>query len=189
VTVFLNALAGILPGLAVLLLAHPSRSQGSEFSGSSAWENTARTRLYLGAKLPGEAQDEGEPGEDVRYLARRKSNYSMKDWRKFNYRDGVLVPEAAEVQGGIVAEIRNRRAEEIVLAGLLQLSSKGIHSTDGATSPRYLPRQMKEYKLTADLGRKELAEALRSLLMAGKITKGKVGEYANRGPMMGLQIA
>ena len=67
VTAFLNALAGALQGKAIILLAHPSRSQGSEFSGSSAWENTARTRLYLGPTLPDQNQGEGiEPTDSVR---------------------------------------------------------------------------------------------------------------------------
>jgi RecA-family ATPase len=45
VTVFVNAVAGALPGCAVILVGHPARSIGSEFSGSSAWEAVTRTRL------------------------------------------------------------------------------------------------------------------------------------------------
>ena len=38
----------------------------------------------------------------MRYLARRKTNYTAKDWRRFTYQDGILVPDAVEVTGGIV---------------------------------------------------------------------------------------
>jgi hypothetical protein len=188
VTSFLNALSGALQGRAILLLAHPARSAGSEFSGSSAWENTARTRLYLGAKLPGEKPDAEEPADDVRYLARRKSNYSPKDWRKLNYRDGVLIPEAPEATGGIVGHLKNQAAERLVLTALQRLTDMGHHPTDGHTGPRYLPRMMKDYNLAGDLGRKELTEAFRRLMLDGKLIRGKVSEYANRTPIYGLKV-
>ena len=189
VTVFLNQLAGVLPGLAVLLLAHPSRGAGSEFSGSSAWENTVRTRLYLGAKLPGDTQDDGDTSDDVRYLARRKSNYSSRDWRRFNYRDGVLVPEAVEASGGIISHLRSKAAEKLVLDALVKLAEMGITATDGTTSPRFLPKAMLDYKLGADHSKRDLADAMRSLMLNGKISRAKVGEYANRTPVMGLKAA
>jgi hypothetical protein len=94
--------AGALPGMAVLLLAHPARAAGSEFSGGAAWENAARARLYLGDKLPDQkAEPDEEPAENVRYLARRKPNYTAKDWRRFTYQDGVMVPDAVEMTGAI----------------------------------------------------------------------------------------
>jgi len=191
VTVFLNALAGALKGLAILLLAHPARSLGSEFSGSSAWENTARTRLYLGAKLPGEKQDSDaeEDSETVRYLARRKSNYSSRDWRKLNYRDGVLIPEAPEVTGGIVSEIRTRNAEALVLAGLERLNAMGLNVTDGHTSHRYLPRLMLEYKLGGEMSQHDLAAAMRSLMLGGRISRERTGQGSNRNPVYGLKLA
>jgi hypothetical protein len=189
VTVFLNALAGALPGRAILLLAHPARSAGSEFSGSSAWENTARTRLYLGAKLPGEKQDGDEAtSDDVRYLARRKSNYSNRDWRKFNYRDGVLVPEAAEITGGIVGHLKTQAAERLVLKAIERLAEMGVTATDGTTSPRFLPRAMKDYNLSGDFSRRELADAMRKLMLAGKVVRTKVGERDNRNPVYGLKV-
>jgi hypothetical protein len=190
VTAFLNALAGVLPGRAILLLAHPARSVGSEFSGSSAWENTARTRLYLGAKLPGEKTDpDDQPQDDVRYLARRKSNYSSRDWRKFNFRDGVLVPEAVEASGGIVGHLRGQAAERLVLTALERLAAMGITATDGSTSPRYLPKTMQEYKLSGDYSKRDIAEAMRQLMLAGKVVRAKVAQRDNRTPVYGLQIA
>ena len=86
VTLFNNTLAGALSPCTVLWIGHPSRQAGSEFSGTSAWENSVRTRLYLGPTLPGEKtkSNEGDeaPPDSVRYLARRKANYAAKDWRR-----------------------------------------------------------------------------------------------------------
>lgn len=189
VTMFLNALAGALPGMAILLLAHPARSSGSEFSGSSAWENTARTRLYLGSQLPDQKPDpDNAPQDDVRYLARRKANYSAKDWRKFTYKDGVLVPDESEAQGGMVAHIKSQNAERAIVAGLKRLAEMHLHPTDGATSPRYLPRLMNEYKLTEGFNRAELADAMRKLMLDGRIERGEVGRNEHRSVIVGLRV-
>jgi phage/plasmid primase-like uncharacterized protein len=188
VTMFLNALAGALPGRAVMLLAHPARSAGSEFSGSSAWENTARTRLYLGTKLPDQKADPDEqPDEAVRYLSRRKANYSNRDWRRFTYHDGVLVPEAVEATGGIVGHLRDQATERVVLAGLKRLQETGLSPTDGKTSPRYLPRMILEYKLGDSHSSAELGAAMRRMILDGRLRRATVGKNENRTPIYGLQ--
>lgn len=188
VTSFLNALTGALPGRAILLLAHPARTTGSEFSGSSAWENTVRTRLYLGSKLPDQKPDHDEtPQDDVRYLARRKANYSNKDWRKFTYQNGVLVPEDVATNGGVVAEIRQRNAEKIALDGLERLKGMGLFPTEASNSRRFLPKMMAEYELGQGYGKNEIASAMRRLMLTGRIRKAEVGRGADRHPIMGLE--
>ena len=60
--------------LTILLLGHPSKSalaDGSGFSGSTAWENGVRSRLYL--SRPENA------GPDERILSRAKANYAGGD--------------------------------------------------------------------------------------------------------------
>jgi hypothetical protein len=53
----------------VILLAHPSLSglKGSGLSGSTAWENSVRSRSYLSRQ---------EDSDEIRVLSRKKSNYS-----------------------------------------------------------------------------------------------------------------
>ncbi len=192
VTLFMNALAGALPGRAILLLAHPARALGSEFSGSSAWENVARTRLYLGAKLPGEKLDpaDDEPAEDVRFLARRKANYSSRDWRRFLYKDGVLVPDAAEAAGsagGMVGYLRDQQAERIVLESLEKLRSMGIDATESTSSPNYLPKLITNYGFHEGRSRQEIASAMRRLRVDRRLERAVVGEYANRTKKYGLR--
>ena len=190
VTAFMNALAGALPGRAIVLLAHPARSAGSEFSGSSAWENCARTRLYLGTRLPDQKLEADEhPADDIRYLARRKANYSNRDWRKFTFREGVLVPEAVDTAGGIVGHLRAQAAERAVLAALERLQGMSLDPTDGTRSPRFLPRLMQEYKLTEKCSKAEVTEAMRRLMVDGRLVRTVVGKYDNRSPMYGLRRA
>lgn len=191
VTVFLNGLSGFLGReRALLLLAHPSRAQGSEFSGSGAWENVARTRLYLGPKLPGDTSkptEDAPEAEDCRYLCRRKGNYSAKDWRRFTLQNGVLVPDQAS--GGLVASIRADQALDIVLKGLQSLTDKGLEASEGGRSPNYLPKLLLEYKLGGGRNRSELSAAMRALILDGRITKTIVGRNSNRNPRYGLQLA
>lgn len=193
VTMFLNGLSGILPGRAILLLGHPSRSMGSEFSGSSAWENVARTRLYLSDKLPTEqADDEADPNSASRYLSRRKSNYrDNRDWRKFDYKDGVLLPEYAASQGGggIIETIRERNAEKAVVEGLQQLQKIQLWPCETPNSPRFLPRMLQEHKLSNGQSKSDLAGAMRRLMVDGTLVISEVGTYGNRNPMRGLKLA
>lgn len=190
VTAFLNALSGALSGRAVMLLAHPSRAAGSEFSGSSAWENTARTRLYLGSTLPGEKPDpEASPEDNVRYLSRRKSNYSPKDWRRLTYAEGALTPDEPESPGGLIANIRAGNAERAIISALSKLTSMGVIANDGSRSPNYLPKLMGEYKLDDGFNRRELAVALRTMMVDGKLKRGEVGKRQNRTPQFGLKVA
>lgn len=189
VTAFMNRLSGELPGRAIMLLSHPSRAPGSEFSGSGAWEAVARTRLYLGRKLP-DQPDEGEAREDdtTRYLARRKANYGPRDYRRFDYNNGVLVQDVTEGAGGIIGSIRKRKALEVVIDGLLRLAEKQIRTTDGKTSPQYLPRVLKDYELDDGLTIRDLGDAMRQAVMSGRIERGVIGRYENRTPMYGLRV-
>lgn len=187
VTAFLNALSGALPGRAILVLAHPSRSSGSEFSGSSAWENVARTRLYLGATLPGEKPDpDAEPQDNVRYLARRKANYSPKDWRRMTYAEGALTPDESENSGGMIEKIKAGRAERAILAALQKLATMGLHGTHGKRSAHFLPKMMAEYHLDEGIASRELTAAMRSLMVEGRIKTEKIGTTQNRHPIIGL---
>lgn len=190
VTAFLNHLSGALGPRALLLLSHPSRAQGSEFSGSGAWENVARTRLYLGAELPGQKPNADEPtDQDDRYLCRRKSNYSVKDYRKLHYESGVLVPEMAQEAGGLIGALREQHADKVVLEAVQKLTGMGITSNEGVRSDGYLPKLIMQYRLCNGQTQPEIASAMRRLQSDGKLTKGVVGKNQNRTNKMGFIIA
>ena len=189
VTAFLNALAGALPGKAIILLAHPSRTAGSEFSGSSAWENTARTRLYLGATLPGARVDPDEqPNDAVRYLSRRKANYSPKDWRRMTYADGALTPDEPADSGGIISTINKDRANRVVLTGLTKLSAMGLYPSGGQKSPNFLPKLLAEYKLDDGLSGRDLASAMRELMTSCVLKMETIGNAKNRNAIRVLVV-
>lgn len=193
VTQFINALNGLVVGrpFAVVICAHVSRAQGSEYSGSVAWENAARMRWYLGTKLPDERpDDDGDSSAgDTRFLAKRKSNYSARDYVRMTMRNGLLVPDAPSGHvAGVVAQIAAEKAEEAVLAGFHSLRAMGLVPTDAKNSPDYLPRQMLDKGLGCGHGKHELAKAMNRLMTAGVFSRGVAGMYGNRNPKQGLVL-
>jgi hypothetical protein len=194
VTSFVAMLTGAAASMqaGVLLLGHPGRAQGSEFSGSSAWEAAVRARLYLGRNLPdAEESDEESPTDDgVRYLCRRKANYSARDWRRLQYRDGVMVPEAPpEAQGARLGGAPSDEwCRDVVSRAVRKLAEMGEHGVASNNSPKYLPRLAKEYKLLDRLSEKQFAATMRTMRAAGELVMRQVGLYANRTPRMALTL-
>lgn len=191
VTQFINLLNGLVRGrpFGVVLVAHVSRALGSEFSGSVAWENAARMRWYFGSKLPDAQRDDDDapPSAETRFLAKRKSNYSARDMVRMTMRNGLLVPDEAPGHvGGLVAQMNDRKAEEIVIAGFHSLRGMGLVPTDSKNSPEYLPRQVVEKGLSCGYGKGELAKAMNRLMATGFFSRGVAGAYGNRNPKQGL---
>lgn len=169
---------------AVVLLGHPAKAADSEFSGSTAWEGAVRTRLYMGTRLPGE-EESGEPVDDsIRYLCRRKANYSTKDWRRIQYVNGVMVPESSEVRPAVV--VGKDYAKDVVLAAVRKLTTMNESVTSSTASPNYLPRVAKRFGLLDRLSEKQFGSAMVELRKSGVLTVAKVGQYSNRSPKMGL---
>lgn len=195
VTQFINQLNGLVKGrpFGVVIIAHVSRAQGSEYSGSVAWENAARMRWYLGSKLPDQPQaandDDGDQG-NVRYLAKRKSNYSARDYVRMTMREGLLVPDhvAQSHVGGLVSAMDDRRAEEVCIAGFRTLCGMGIRTTDGKTSPDYLPSQMVAKGLALGYTKSDLGRAMNRLMGGHVFTRAQIGQHSNRSPKFGLVL-
>lgn len=172
-----------------LLLGHVAKAQGSEYAGSTAWENCMRMRLFMGRTLP----DQHEPDEDaddaIRVLAKRKSNYSADDIIKFRIQDGVLVPEraqdAADEAGGMVVHIRRQNTRQAVLDALRKLRGMGLVSSQ-ATGVNYLPAQMQRFDMMGGHSRKDVIAAMDSLLIDGVIVRGEVGRDSARRAKIGL---
>jgi archaellum biogenesis ATPase FlaH len=188
VTTFVAWIQAACAPAAVLLLGHPAKAVGSEFSGSSAWEGAVRARLYFSDRPPDQPAEEDEFSSDpkVRYLSRRKANYSELDMRKFNLHDGVLIPEAPQKrQSGAHGDY----CCEIVLRAVRKLSDKGIYGTSSTASPSYLPKLAKQYQLLENASESSFARAMREMVMNGALVNEKVGAYPNRTPKMGLVIS
>jgi RecA-family ATPase len=189
VTQFLSWLTAACQPAGVCLLGHPSKGAGSEYSGSTAWEGAVRARLYLSDRLPDAPVDpDAPPDESVRYLSRRKSNYSPNDWRKLEMRSGVLIPETRDVAQA-VRQVSGQFAQDIVLRAVRRLATMNIICNTSTRSPDYLPRLASQYGLLDSLAEKRFAAIMRECVKDGSLKIAAVGHYSNRTVKLGLTVA
>lgn len=171
------------------LLGHPAKATDSEFSGSTAWDASVRARLFFGFKLPDQKQDDEEPPDpanQVRYLAKRKTNYSVKDVRQVRYINGVMVPQLPDPGAPTGAKSNGMLADES-LHLFRQLKRMGIDATHAHNSPNYLPKAAKNAGLlNGTLSEYDIKRGLGELLRTSRLKVETVGLYANRSPKKGL---
>jgi RecA-family ATPase len=189
VTVFVNAVRGLVSGrpFAPIVNGHVARSAGSEFSGSAAWENACRMRWYLGAKLPDQKLDDDEPVDpDTVYLARRKANYTSKDWRRLRFCNGLFIPEETEGHRFDQA-YRDDAAERVVLSAFPRLVAMGIVPSDKPQAADYLPKQMVGKGYAQNHTKQELIAAMNRLMGTGRLRRDEnAGKNSSRHPKPGL---
>lgn len=176
---------------AIVLLAHPSKQTNSEYSGSTAWEGAVRTRLYLGRKLPDakpNGEEEPEDDDTVRYLCRRKANYSARDYRRLQFRDGVLVPDEVAPQT-MKLKITPEYARDVVIRAVRRLRDLDVYGVLRRSSDNYLPKLVTTYELTEGLTERDIIAAMVAMQKEGLLTLAEVGKYSNRTARMGLTLA
>lgn len=154
--------------LTIVLLSHPSqagRNSGSGESGSTAWNNAVRARLYL------TRPDDGLP--EQRVLTRKKSNYSASgDDVKLDliWTDGVLKAAAnAKVSSVAIASVENQIIQMVERAWD---ESRPYKAKKG---PRYLDAAMVEF-FGSRVEKGVIITALNSVKSQEKIVVDRVGD-------------
>jgi RecA-family ATPase len=157
----LAALARDIDG-AIIATAHPSAAgmaTGSGYSGSTAWSNTVRSRIYL--TRPGE--DEEEPDQDVRILKVMKANYGRTGGKmRLKWQEGAFHMLG---QNGVIVDSAMKRADlkRLIINGIRWLCERGAIPVMLPASRSFAVRMLwesslKEYR-TGDI-RRGLEEAL-----------------------------
>lgn len=190
VTMFTSGLVGLVLDRpwCPMLMGHVAKAQGSEYAGSTAWENAVRMRWFLGRNLPDAQEDEADEAGDMRVLAKRKSNYSADDVLRLRVGDRCFTVEDDRPDGGtVVGALREQSVRKVVLDGLQALRARGIESSE-QYSKSYLPVLLLQYQLGQGHDKRTLERAMRQLLMAGNIRREVVGKKANRMPKEGLVV-
>ena len=129
---FVNVLRQIALAIdgAVLLNAHPSMSgltSGSGSSGSTAWNNAVRSRLYL--KRPDDVAD-----SDARILDSKKSNYGpLGSAIEIKWKHGVFVRETT------IAGDPYGAAQAAFLACLDAITEQGRYASHHSTAAWHTP--------------------------------------------------
>lgn len=163
---------GILRGLAlkrncaVLLLGHPSLtglSSGTGSSGSTAWNNSVRSRLYLSR-----ITDNGfEADPDRRVMTTMKANYGrIGEETHMKWQAGVFVAEASEQGLGKLAA--GAKAQRVFMKLLAEITAQGpqVNHTGGTT---YAPKVFAEHPQSEGMTKRALRSEMEGLLAAGKI--------------------
>lgn len=194
VTRFIAALqaAASPTGAAICLIGHPAKGVGSEFSGSTAWEASVRARIYFGFEMPDKKPDDEpvDPASPIRYLAKRKTNYSTRDWRQVKWTDGVMLPQTPEPGQTISRSSRSKAAlaEEVVYL-CRRLQTIGIAASHSPHAGNYLPKAARQAGLLTDaLTDRDVKEGLAECLATGRLTVGPVGMHSNRTQKIGLVV-
>jgi RecA-family ATPase len=160
-------------GAAVLLISHPSltgMASGTGSSGSTAWNNSVRSRLYFaGAKRSNDDDDES----DIRELRVMKSNYGPAgEVVRLRWQRGVFVAEGSP--GGLERVAAEAAVEDAYLACLDATLGSGRHVGPYA-GRAYAPAIFEKMPQARSYRAKALAAAQERLFNAGRIEVVKIG--------------
>lgn len=161
---------------AVLLTSHPSvagMASGSGLSGSTAWSNSVRSRLYL-------TRPEGDDVDpDLRVLKRVKANYSAAgDQIRLEWRNGVLLP--VDAPGGMVDEIERRNVETVFLECLDLLTDRATRVNTSRFQSTYAPKMVANMTEARGFAFADLERAMTRLLANDKIVVIEDGYNSRR---------
>ncbi len=165
----LNRLAMRIDG-AALLIGHPNKA-GDNFSGSTAWENQVRSRLFM--EVPADSHD-----RDVRVLSRQKSNYARKgeattfrwlDWA-FVRDDDLPIDQRVELAANAQAASDNA----VFLRCLDERNRQERAVSESPASRTYAPKTFAEMAESDRIGRARLEAAMDRLFRIGAIERGFV---------------
>jgi putative DNA primase/helicase len=161
VTQFCNELTGIARRFdcAVLLLGHTAKGEGSEYSGSTAWDAAVRSRLFL------ERQEDG-----TSLLKKVKANYSALEGLRLSYASGqfCLLPPGSGASSEVMDE-----AKATVRDAITTLTARQISSSHISSSRNYLIRIMDEGNMLNEVTEKNAHAALMALIDAGEVEPNK----------------
>lgn len=159
--------------LTVLLLGHPSvtgmQAGGRGYSGSTAWNNAVRSRIYL-------SRPEDEDG-DARVLTRGKANYAKSGDEtaiRLMYTDGVLEAEATPDAASMISRAIEAAVERAVEHAWEEGAPFAVQRGHPRNYWKAIPNNLTG--LGYDVG--AVRAALRRMRDGGRIGAGKRGRKA-----------
>lgn len=178
---------------AVVVTAHPSltgMSSGSGASGSTAWNNAVRSRLYLTRPAHDETDDTAD--DNRRVLKTMKANYSSAGQSiKLVWERGVFVDAAAA--GGTVDSIEraaaDAHADARFLACLDEVTKRQVVVSHAKNAQNYAPKSFVKMIEAERLTQGALAKAMERLFASRKINVGTPFVRANRHAAIGIARA
>lgn len=164
---------------AVLFLGHPNKA-GDAYSGSTAWENQVRARLFM--ETPKDETGEA-PDPDVRTLSRAKSNYARNgEALQFRWVEWAFVRDEDMPRGvgASMAESAQAATENDAFLACLRIRNEQGRPVSEKWGPTYAPAQFERMKESKRIGKKRLEHAMERLFATGKIGRGFVTRDHNK---------
>lgn len=164
----------------ILLLGHPSLAginSGTGTSGSTAWSNSVRARLYLHKQI---GQDGSEADQSVRVLETMKANYGPRGepinlkWDCGRYICTDKPPRAGSDIGSA------DRAERVFLALLKLHNERGINVSANTKAQNYAPKVFAGHPKRDGMTAKLFADAMESLFDKGRIASVQYGPPSDK---------
>lgn len=160
---------------AVVLLSHPSLtglSSGTGTSGSTAWNNSVRSRLYLERIIA----DGYEADPDKRVLSTKKSNYGRIGGElSVTWKHGIFTRDAAPQ--GLDKLAAGAKAERVFLSILASYEAQGRH-VSAQPGPTFAPTQFAKHPDAEGCTKHALRSAMEALLSRGAVEIGTHGTGA-----------
>jgi RecA-family ATPase len=152
---------------AVVVCAHPSvagMNTGTGTSGSTAWNNAARSRLYLTR----DSNEDADP--DARLLKTMKANYALQG-NEFELRwsRGVFVRNVVDTSDPY------GQAEAVFLACLDKSYGDGRHVSASPNSPSFAAKAFMRMPQAKGLTKDKLRRAMESLFAQTKLSSASTG--------------
>lgn len=163
----------------VLVLAHPSvagMTSGTGSSGSTAWSNSVRSRLYMD-RVKNDYGGEDDP--DARVLTTKKANYGRtgEDIR-LKWQRGVFVREV-RANGSLNQMAAEARAETVFMDLLTAYEVEGRNVTATPCST-YAPAMFVKDKRAEGIGKRALEQAMNRLFAERRIKVEEFGPASKR---------
>jgi len=181
---FVGMLRGVAirTGAAVLLIGHPSLnglSSGSGSSGSTAWNNSVRSRLYLAKPAPADGID---TDPDLRILTVKKANYAKTGgelrlrWHRGAFAlDGGLLAGQPQLDLGAA----HARVDSLFLQLLAESDAAGRVVSD-KTGANYAPVIFAKSPRANGTTKGGFAAAMERLFASGQIIVETTGPASKR---------
>jgi RecA-family ATPase len=166
---------GLTTGLAIAangsvqLISHPSLSginSDSGLSGSTAWHNAVRSRIYMKGIKPESGE---QPDDDLRELVFRKNQYGQLSNRVvLKYQDGMFLPVPGIASLDRLAQ--QAKAQDVFLVLLKRFTSEN-RNLSANPGRGYAPSAFagEEEAKKANLRKADFTDAMRVLFKDGKI--------------------
>jgi RecA-family ATPase len=168
----LNSLASEA-GITILLLAHPNKA-GDSYSGSTAWENQLRSRLYL------ERPKSDEEDRDGRRLSVGKTNMAARGTKvDFRWHEWAFwLP--ADIGAGGDDRAREAFDETAFLACLAERNRQMRPVSESRYARTYAPTEFAGMPESRGIGAIRLEAAMDRLFRQGRVERGSLGRSADR---------